>query len=96
MSAQLLNDERIGTLNNEQRELSNSIHDDAERLLKITGELLNMAQVETGNIQLKLQTTSPLAIIDQALQAVQFQAQQKNIQWQKKIQPALSSINADS
>ena len=85
MSAQLLNDERVGILNNEQKELSNSIHDDAERLLKITGELLNMAQVETGNIQLKLQPTSPSDIIDQAFQTVQFQAQQKNIFLQKKF-----------
>jgi PAS domain S-box-containing protein len=96
MSAQLLNDERVGVLNNEQRELSNSIHDDAERLLKLTGELLNMAQVETGNIQLKLQTTAPVAIVDQALQAVQFQAQQKNIHWQKNIQETLPVINADA
>ncbi len=96
MSAQLLNDERVGVLNNEQRELSNSIHDDAERLLKLTGELLNMAQVETGNIQLKLQTTAPVTIVDQALQAVQFQAQQKNIHWQKNIQESLPVINADA
>jgi PAS domain S-box-containing protein len=96
MSAQLLNDERIGTLNNEQKELSNSIHDDAERLLKITGELLNMAQVETGNIQLKIQNTNPEIIVEQAIQAVHFQAQQKNILLQKNIQEGLPSINADA
>ncbi|MBS1918492.1 MAG: HAMP domain-containing protein [Bacteroidetes bacterium] len=96
MSAQLLNDERIGTLNNEQKELSNSIEDDAERLLKITGELLNMAQVETGNIQLKIQNTYPEVIVEQALQAVNFQAQQKNIQLQKNIEEKLPAINADA
>jgi PAS domain S-box-containing protein len=96
MSAQLLNDGRIGSLNNEQKELSNSIRDDAERLLKITGELLNMAQVETGNIQLKLQHTAPASIVDQALQAVQFQAQQKDVYLDKKIQEALPFINADA
>ncbi len=96
MSAQLLNDERVGTLNNEQKELSNSINDDADRLLKITGELLNMAQVETGNIQLKLQHTLPETIVQQALQTVQFQAQQKNILLQKKIQNNLPLINVDT
>jgi PAS domain S-box-containing protein len=79
MSAQLLNDERIGALSSEQKELSNSINEDADRLLKITGELLNMAQVETGNIQLKIQSSSPGIIIDQSVNAVRFQAQQKNI-----------------
>jgi PAS domain S-box-containing protein len=96
ISAQLLNDKRVGTLNNEQKELSGSILEDAERLLKITGELLNMAQVETGNIQLKLQRTSPSTIVEQALLAVQSQAQQKNISLHKKIQEPLPAINADT
>jgi PAS domain S-box-containing protein len=96
MSAQLLNDERIGTLNNEQKDLSNSIYDDAERLLKITGELLNMAQVETGNIQLKMQSTNAAEIVAQSLSTVQFQAQQKNIQLKKNIEDNLPSINADA
>jgi PAS domain S-box-containing protein len=96
MSAQLLGDGRIGTLSNEQNELIQSIRDDADRLLKITGELLNMAQVETGNIQLKLQSTQPVAIVEQALQAVQFQAQQKNITLDIHIDESLPTIHADS
>jgi len=80
MSAKLLEDERIGVLSHEQKDLIGSIHEDANRLLKITGELLNMAQVETGNIQLKLQPTRPGEIIDQAVQAVEVPAKQRNIQ----------------
>jgi PAS domain S-box-containing protein len=79
MSAQLLNDERVGALSGEQKELTNSIAEDADRLLKITGELLNMTQVETGNIQLKIQPTNPKNVVDQSVNAVRFQAQQKEI-----------------
>src|ERR1700730_4581800 len=43
MSARLLTDNRNGSLEEGQKELINSIRDDADRLLKITGELLNMA-----------------------------------------------------
>jgi NtrC-family two-component system sensor histidine kinase KinB len=50
MSLQLLEKDEIGKLNAEQRNLIHSIKDDATRLLKITGELLNMTQVESGNI----------------------------------------------
>ena len=96
MSAQLLNDERIGPLNNEQKELSNSIQDDAERLLKITGELLNMTQVETGNIQLKLQNTAPEVIVEQAVQAVLFQAQQRNIRLTKHLEHHLPLVHCDA
>ena len=96
MSAQLLTDSRIGTLNTEQQELTKSIGDDADRLLKITGELLNMSQVETGNIQLKLLATRPSAIIDQAIQAVNVQAQQKNITIQLTVPDKLPFIQADA
>jgi PAS domain S-box-containing protein len=95
MSAQLLTDERIGSLNTEQKELTYSIYDDAERLLKITSELLNMAQVETGNIQLKIQPTTPEDILKLSLHAVQFQAQQKGIELLPNIQPSLPLINVD-
>lgn len=95
MSAQLLDDERIGKLAPEQKELLKSIREDAERLLKITGELLNMAQVETGNIQLKMLPASPNAIVQQAAEAVQFQAQQKNLSIIIAIDEGLPSVFAD-
>jgi NtrC-family two-component system sensor histidine kinase KinB len=59
MSLQLLENEKIGKLNVEQKNLIDSIKDDANRLLKITGELLNMTQVESGNIQLSILTIRP-------------------------------------
>jgi signal transduction histidine kinase len=95
MSAQLLTDLRVGQLNGEQQELVRSITDDADRLLKITGELLNMSQVETGNLQLKLQAADPAKIVDQAIQAVTFQAQQKGIRIQSSLAPDLPLIQAD-
>lgn len=95
MSARLLTDLRIGALNAEQQELIRSITDDADRLLKITGELLNMSQVETGNIQLKLQPASPASIVQQATQAVSFQAVQKKIRIDMEVADNLPDIEAD-
>ena len=95
MSAVLLTDERVGELNSEQQELIRSITDDADRLLRITGELLNMSQVETGNIQLKLQPADPASIVTQAIQAVQFQAQQRQITIQSHLTDGLPFIQAD-
>lgn len=96
MSAQLLTDNRVGQLNTEQQELTKSISEDADRLLNITSELLNMSQVETGNIQLKLQPARPAAIIEQAVQAVQFQAQQKNITLHTNLPVDLPAVQADT
>lgn len=79
MSAQLLSDSRVGGMNKEQEELTKSINDDADRLLKITSELLNMSQVETGHIQLKIQPVLPGVIINNAIDTVSVPAQQKKI-----------------
>ncbi len=96
MSAQLLADNRVSALNADQTELLKSITDDADRLLKITSELLNMSQAETGNIQLKLQPVQPEVIVENALQAVLFQAQHKNISITKNLPSKLSSVYADA
>ena len=95
MSASLLTNEKVGQFNEDQKELIHSIVDDADRLLKITGELLNMSQVETGNIQLKLQPVTPLQFIENALSTIQFQAQQKRIKLQIDEYQKLPKVMAD-
>ncbi len=61
MSLKLLGDDRIGPLNGEQQKLAAQIRQESERLLRITSELLDVAQIETGNIRL---TTTPTRIPD--------------------------------
>ncbi|SEI52062.1 PAS domain S-box-containing protein [Dyadobacter sp. SG02] len=95
ISLQLLQSPSIGTVNAEQAQLIESIKDDSERLLKITGELLNMSQVETGNIQLNIQTAKPETICEYALEAVRLQAEQKGISLIAHIQPGVPAVRAD-
>ena len=80
MSLQLLEDDRVGDLNEEQKELAQSIQDNSERLLNITGELLNMTQVESGKLQLKPRITKPIELIEYAIKANRVQAEKFNIQ----------------
>lgn len=69
MSLQLLNDDRLGTLNGEQKQLVESIKDSSDRLLEITGELLNMTQIETGKLKLHPKITKPIELIDYAIKS---------------------------
>ena len=80
MSLQLLEDKRVGALNDEQEQLSKSIKEHSERLLSITGDLLNMTQVEAGNLQLMPKITKPIELIEYAIKANQVQADKFNIQ----------------
>ncbi|TSD63036.1 PAS domain-containing protein [Inquilinus sp. KBS0705] len=95
MSLKLLNDQRIGTINAEQEQLINHIKDDNDRLLKITSELLELSQVETGNIQLNFVPVNPMQIVDYALTAINFQAQQKQVQLEVLKDDNLPDVQAD-
>lgn len=95
MSLKLLTDERVGVMNEEQNQLINHINEDSERLLKITSELLDLAQVETGNLQLNIVKTNPIEIVNFALEAVRLQAAQKEISLVFNSENNLPSVNAD-
>ncbi len=95
MSLQLLKSTNTGILNEEQNLLVESIKDDSNRLLKITGELLNMSQVETGNIQLNIQLCSPFDILKYATEAVKVQAEQRHITLITKTSKDLPNVKAD-
>lgn len=96
MSLQLMNDERIGYLNTEQRELVQHIKEDCGRLLKITGELLDLAQVETGNLQLNFVKANPREIALYAMDTVAFQAEQKSIELELVSRNDLPAVNVDT
>ncbi|MGL2964354.1 ATP-binding protein [Flavobacterium sp. RSB2_4_14] len=96
MSLQLLENETNGSINDNQKQLIESIKDDSQRLLKITGELLELSQVETGNIQLSIEKSSPNEIAKHAIEAVKVQAEQKHIDIKLETDNNLSAVKADS
>ncbi|MGF7217408.1 signal transduction histidine kinase/HAMP domain-containing protein [Spirosoma lacussanchae] len=95
MSLKLLDDTRIGPLNDEQRDLIGNVRADADRLLNLTGELLNMAQVESGQIQLNLQPVAPADIIQYAVNALRVAADDKQISLDVSLPDALPAVLAD-
>lgn len=79
MGVQLLENQKFGELNEQQQELLKSINEDGQRLLDITGELLNLSQVETGNIRLNIENCQPKEMVAAAVKNVEKLAEQKNI-----------------
>ncbi|WP_294265641.1 ATP-binding protein [uncultured Chryseobacterium sp.] len=79
MGVQLLENQKFGELNEQQKELLKSINEDGQRLLDITGELLNLSQVETGNIRLTIENCWPKEMVTAAIKNVEKLAEQKNI-----------------
>lgn len=96
LSLQLLQNAKTGDMNDDQKQLVESIKDDSQRLLKITGELLNLSQLETGNIQLNIEKSNPYAIVNYAVEAVKVQAEQKQIKLIIDADENLQDVKADS
>jgi len=96
LSLQLLENSKTGEMNDDQKQLVESIKDDSQRLLKITGELLNLSQLETGNIQLNIGKSNPNEIVKYAVEAVKIQADQKQIQLIVDADENLKNVKADA
>jgi signal transduction histidine kinase len=96
MSLKLLEDSRIGSMNDEQQMLSKSIKESTDRLLEITGELLKMTQVETGKLQLNPKITKPIELIDYAVKANRVQAERFNCHIEVEYPEKISKLYVDS
>jgi len=95
MGLQLLENEKIGSLNEEQQKLIRGIDDDTSRLLKITGELLNIAQLETGVSQLNIRPFKINAIIEEVIKTNKSAADKRQISIHTDVDTTLDVINAD-
>jgi len=96
MSLQLLEDSRLGALNDEQKALSQSIRESSDRLLKITGELLNMTQLETGKLQLMPKVTKPIELIEYAVGATRVLAERFGCFVEVEYPEKISKLFVDS
>ena len=96
MSLQLLGNKQVGELNTEQHNLLESIKEDAGRLLKITGELLNMTQVESGSIQMNMIPSDAKEIVEYAVNANKSAAEQKQVKLKVTFADNLPKLLADN
>jgi PAS domain S-box-containing protein len=95
MSLRLLQDERIGQLNEEQARLITSIHNDTQRMKRTTSELLDLSKIESGNIQLNMQQAAPAYLIEYAYETMASQAAQKEINFKMEYDEELPPLKVD-
>ncbi|MCD0478735.1 HAMP domain-containing protein [Chryseobacterium sp. LC2016-29] len=95
MGLQLLENEKIGSLNEEQQKLIKGIDEDTLRLLKITGELLNVAQLETGVSQLNIRPFKINEMLEEVIKTNRSAADKRQISMITDIDSGLDIINAD-
>jgi signal transduction histidine kinase len=95
MSTQLLFDKRIGNINEEQFALVEDIAEDCNRLLRITKELVDMANMESGKIKMSISSVSAKDFVTKAVDSVMFQADVKNITINNELVDSSIKVKAD-
>ncbi len=91
----LLQNEKTGTINPQQKEIISDLQKDNQRLIKIVSELLDLSQAETGNINLSIEPVNVREVIEFAVNSMHQQANDKQIAFEIAIEDHTKPILAD-
>lgn len=92
----MLNDERTGKLNAEQKELIVSLRNQSNRLSRVIKELLDFSQIETGNIRLNIGVIEPANILEMSVVALMMSISEKEIEIVTQIDDNLPNVSGDN
>lgn len=96
MSLRLLQDERIGSMNDEQKRITSAMKDEVKRLLKLVNELLDLSKIESGSEILKYREVKAEELVDAAITPMLLQFEQKNIDLVTDIETGLPGLKVDA
>lgn len=80
----------------EQQKLTGQIRQESERLLRISGELLDVVQIETGNIRLNATPTRIPELVSYAANAVQSMLTDKQLRLETLFSDPLPDLLVDA
>ena len=95
-SLKLLQDERVGRVNPEQRGILSTIKQETARLQRIVGELIDVSRLESGNIQLNVQQANIADIIRFAEQVISLQLVPKRLRLEVRMESELTEVQVDA
>ena len=92
---EVLQDEVAGTLGDEQAEYLGEIHKAGTMLLRLVNDVLDLAKVEAGRLDLFYETFPVAQLIREALTALRTTAEKKGLELEMKASADLGFITAD-
>ena len=92
---EVLQDQIPGALNAEQQEYLGDIHEGGQLLLRLINEVLDLAKVEAGRLELFYETFPIAQTIRETITALRGLAEKKGLSIQWKLPPDLGLITAD-
>lgn len=95
LSIKLLEDDRVGLLNKEQKELTESIKIQSNRILNLVNEVLDFTQAETGHIKLKIKPCEVRDIVELGTFAILMLINEKEVNLDISIPENIKRVKCD-
>jgi len=95
MAIHLMIEQAAGPLSEKQADLLYAARDDCERLQSIVDELLDLARIQGGRIELNLRPVAATALVDTALEAYRNLAEEAQLALESELPPGLGEVAAD-
>ena len=93
--SEVLGEHMFGELNEKQDEYVGDIHTSGKHLLSLINDILDLAKVEAGRMELNLSAFNLPAAVDNALTLVRERAMRHGLTLAAAVDPALGDMSAD-
>jgi signal transduction histidine kinase/HAMP domain-containing protein len=95
MAIYLLLEEKVGPVNAKQSELLMGARDDADRLVTIIGNLLDMSRFEAGRIQMDFQSVAVPSFVDSVISPLRAAFEDRGITLDVQVDSDIEDVWAD-
>lgn len=95
MAIHLCLEQSVGPLTDKQSDLLYAARDDCERLQRIVDELLDLARIQGGRMQLLRRHVAPRVLVKDAADAQRSVAAEHHVDLSTEVAPALPDLNVD-
>jgi signal transduction histidine kinase len=95
MAIHLCLEQSAGPLSDKQADLLYGAREDCERLQRIVDELLDLAKIQGGRMQLSRRRASPRALVETAMNAQHSFAAEHHIELHAHVAPGLPEVEVD-
>jgi two-component system, NtrC family, sensor histidine kinase KinB len=85
-----------GPLSEKQADLLYGAREDCERLQRIVDELLDLAKIQGGRMQLQRRRLAPRALVDTAIDAQHSLAAERHVELHGEVAPGLPELDVDA
>jgi two-component system, NtrC family, sensor histidine kinase KinB len=95
MAVDMLREQAAAKLTDKERQFLDVCHEDVQRLQALVNDLLDLAKIEAGKVELAFEPSRPRFLCEQAVSVIKPQADAKNLEISLKVADDLPEVMAD-